>query len=274
MTAEPGLFFETVDDQILESLWIPPARRGAPTLVFLHDGIGSVAMWRRFPQDLAAATGCAAFVFSRHGNGWSSAREAPFAVDYMHRAARDTLPRLLDQRGIEDPILIGHSDGASIALLHAGGGERPVRALILEAPHVFVEDLTIASIEAAKGAFLTTDLERKLARYHRDPRRSFFGWNDIWLHPDFRRWNIEPCLAGIGCPVLAIQGMDDEYGTLAQIDSIERGVRGPFRRVVLPGCGHTPHRDREAETRIAMAAFIAAVEGAGTGGNLAGANHE
>lgn len=232
----------------------------APTLVFLHDGIGSVAMWRDFPKRLADATGCGAFAYSRCGFGWSSPRDGPFAVDYMHREAFETLPALLDVRGIDRPLLIGQSDGASIALLHAGGTDRPVAGVILEAPHVFVEPLTIASIERAREVFFNTDLSAKLARYHRDPDGAFLGWNDIWLFPAFRSWTIEAWLPSVTCPVLAIQGEDDEYGTMAQIDAIERGAAGPFEKLVLTDCGHTPHRDHPDRTLEAMRAFIAAVE--------------
>jgi pimeloyl-ACP methyl ester carboxylesterase len=251
-------FQETLSGCEFECHWYLPACDGAPTLVFLHEGIGSTAMWKRFPADLAAATGCGTLVYSRHGYGWSSGREAPFAVDYMHREALETLPKLLDKRGIENPVLIGHSDGASIAIIHAGGSGRPVRAIVLEAPHVFVEDLTIASIEQAKAAFHETDLKHKLSRYHQDPETSFFGWNDIWLHPEFRHWNIEEFLPGVICPTLAIQGADDKYGTLAQIEAIERQVAGHFEKHILAACGHSPHHEQPAATLEAMRAFIAA----------------
>jgi pimeloyl-ACP methyl ester carboxylesterase len=256
-TIGPEDFVETLSGRDFECQWYPPARAGVPTLVFLHEGIGSTAMWKRFPADLAAATGCATLVYSRHGYGWSSGREAPFAVDYMHREALETLPELLDKRGIENPVLVGHSDGASIAIIHAGGSGRPVRAIVLEAPHVFVEDLTIASIEEAKAAFRATDLKRKLARYHKDPETSFFGWNDIWLHPEFRHWNIEEYLSRVTCPTLAIQGADDKYGTLAQIEAIERQVAGPFEKHILAHCGHSPHHEQPATTLAAMHTFIA-----------------
>jgi len=198
-------------------------------------------------------------VYSRYGYGKSDPIAAPHAPNYMHKEALEALPELRQKLGLDNPILIGHSDGASIALIHAGSGRWPVRALILEAPHVFVEDVTIASIEAAKDVYRSTDLRQRLARYHADPDSAFRGWNDIWLHPDFRRWNIEEVLPGVRCPVLAIQGADDEYGTLAQIDAIERGVRGRFERLVLASCKHSPHRDQEAATLAAMADFIGRV---------------
>ena len=257
--AAPEDFVETLSGRAFECHWRPPSRGGAPTLVFLHEGIGSTAMWKRFPADLAAATGCGTLVYSRHGYGWSSGREAPFAVDYMHREALETLPQLLDKRGIENPVLVGHSDGASIAIIHAGGTGRPVRAVILEAPHVFVEDLTIASIEQARTAFREIDLKDKLSRYHEDPETTFLGWNDIWLHPEFREWNIEEFLSGVTCPILAIQGADDKYGTLAQIEAIERQVAGPYQKRILANCGHSPHHEQPAATLEAMRTFIAAL---------------
>lgn len=228
-----------------------------PTLVLLHEGLGSISMWRDFPARVAAATGCPAVVYSRYGYGQSDLLEAPFGVDYMHREALETLPELLAKLGIERLILVGHSDGASIALIYAGSGAR-IAGLIALAPHVFVEDISVASIAAAKVAFETTELPEKLARHHADPRRTFYRWHDIWLHPDFRRWNIEAHLAGIRCPVLAIQGADDEYGTMAQVEAIARAVSGPCEVVKLEACGHSPHRDRPEETLAAISRFVAA----------------
>lgn len=251
--------FVLVQGHRIEVEEIAGMRGDASSLIFLHEGLGSVALWRDFPAKLAATTGAATVIYSRYGYGKSDPIAAPHAPDYMHREALEALPELRQKLGLENPILIGHSDGASIALIHAGSGRWPVRALILEAPHVFVEDVTIASIEVAKEVYRSTDLRQRLARYHADPDGAFRGWNDIWLHPDFRRWNIEEVLAGVRCPVLAIQGADDEYGTLAQVDAIERGVRGPFERLVLANCRHSPHRDQEAATLAAMAEFIGRV---------------
>ncbi len=169
----------------------------------------------------------------------------------MHVEALTVLPELRRTLGLDDVVLVGHSDGASIALIHAGAGAWPVAGLILEAPHVFVEDITVASIAEAGHAFETTDLATRLARYHDDPASAFWGWNKIWLHPDFRAWNIGDYLPGVHCPVLAIQGADDQYGTLAQLDAVARGVAGPFEQVVLPDCGHSPHRDQPAATLAA-----------------------
>ena len=248
--------FVTVQGQALEVERIAAARADAPTLVFLHEGLGSVALWRDFPARLVARTGAAALVYSRRGYGRSDRLAAPRKVDYMHEEALSVLPALLGELGISDPILIGHSDGGSIALIHAGSGPSSVRALVLEAPHVFVEDVTVASIAQAKAIYRASDLGSRLARYHDDPDHAFWGWNDIWLDPAFRSWNIEAHLPGVRCPVLAIQGADDEYGTLAQLDAIERGVAGPFDRLVLARCKHSPHRDQPALTLEAMAAFI------------------
>jgi len=232
-----------------------PAR---PALVFLHEGLGSVAMWRGFPARVAEVTGCPTVVYSRYGYGGSDLLEAPFGVDYMHREAEEALPELLAKLGLAQPVLIGHSDGASIALIYAGIHAN-VRGLVALAPHLFVEDVSVRSIEQAKTAFETTDLPQKLARYHTDARRTFYGWNDIWLHPDFRRWNIEAYLPRIRCPVMAIQGIDDEYGTMAQVEAVAAQVTGPCELVKLDACGHSPHRDQHDATLAAIARFVAHV---------------
>jgi pimeloyl-ACP methyl ester carboxylesterase len=232
---------------------------GRPSLVFLHEGLGSVAMWRGFPARVAEVTGCPALVYSRYGYGGSDLLEASFAVDYMHREAEETLPELLSTLGIERPILIGHSDGASIALIYAGSHVDAVRGLVALAPHVFVEDISVRNIEEAKVAFETTDMQKKLARYHTDARRTFYGWNDIWLHPDFRRWNIEAYLPRIRCPVLAVQGVDDEYGTMAQIETIAARVAGPCELVKIEACGHRLHRDQHDATLEVIARFVAQI---------------
>jgi pimeloyl-ACP methyl ester carboxylesterase len=232
---------------------------GRPALVFLHEGLGSVAMWRGFPARVAEVTGCPTLVYSRYGYGGSDVLEAPFAVDYMHREAQDALPALLARLGVERPVLVGHSDGASIALIYAGTHPEAVRGLVVLAPHVFVEDLSVRSIAEAKVGFETTEMKKKLARYHTDARRTFYGWNDIWLSPDFRRWNIEECLPGIRCPVLAVQGEDDEYGTMAQIETIAARVAGPCELVRIAACGHRLHRDQHDVTLEAIARFVARI---------------
>ena len=230
-------------------------RAGRPTLVFLHEGLGSVAMWRTFPGELAHATNCNAIVYSRCGYGNSDPLVAPRGVRYMHDEALVALPELLGRLAIDRPILVGHSDGASIAIVYAGGSGRDVAALILMAPHVLVEDISVDSITAARTAYQTTDLRAKLARYHADVDSAFRGWNDIWLHPDFRRWNIEEYLPCIACPVLAIQGEDDEYGTMDQLARIERLVPD-VELLELADCRHSPHKDQPAAVIEAARRFV------------------
>jgi len=250
--------FLTASGHRLEYFRLRPTHAGADrsTLVFLHEGLGCAARWKSLPARIVEATGHPALVFSRYGYGRSERLAAPRAVDYLHREALETLPDLFAQLDIVDPILVGHSDGASIALIHTGAAKWPVRALVAMAPHVFVEALTITSIAQARLDFDTTDLARKLGRYHDDPVATFRGWNDVWLHPDFRAWNIESYLAGITCPVLLIQGADDPYGTLAQIDAIERQVRGLVERTILSDCGHAPYIDQADETLNAIVRFL------------------
>jgi len=250
--------FLTAAGHRLEYELIHPHATTAPWIVFLHEGLGSIAMWRDFPLRLCSATGCRGLVYSRYGYGNSDALTAPRGVGFMHVEARHALPELLDQLHIDAPILFGHSDGGSIALLHAGLTLRPVTALIVMAPHVLVEDVSIRSIEAAKVAYETTDLREKLRRYHANPDSAFRGWNDIWLHPGFRAWNIEADLAGIRAPVLAIQGEDDEYGTMAQIERIVHGaVNADVELLKLADCRHSPHRDQPDAVIDAVAKFLA-----------------
>jgi pimeloyl-ACP methyl ester carboxylesterase len=229
-----------------------------PALVFLHEGLGSVTMWRDFPARVAEATRCDAIVYSRHGYGRSDPLTAPRPVTYMHDEALVALPELLDQLGVERPILVGHSDGGSIALIHAGAAGRPVAALALMAPHVMVEDISVESIAAAKVAYETTDLRARLGRHHADVDSAFWGWNRVWLDPAFRLWNIEPYLPRVRCPVLAVQGADDEYGTMAQIERIAGAVPG-VEVLALDRCGHSPHRDRPDAVIEAITRFVARV---------------
>jgi pimeloyl-ACP methyl ester carboxylesterase len=224
-----------------------------PALVFLHEGLGSVELWREFPDRLATDTGRRALIYSRAGHGHSDIPDAPRTPRFMHDEALGVLPELLREHGIERPILVGHSDGASIALIHASA--HPVTAVVALAPHVFVEDRSIASIAEARDAFATTSLRERMARYHDDPEATFRLWNDIWLAPEFRSWNIEDVLPAITAPVLAIQGGHDQYGTMAQIDAIEAGVGGPFARVVLDA-RHSPHLEAPEETLRAATDFI------------------
>ncbi|MEV5976603.1 alpha/beta hydrolase [Streptomyces sp. NPDC052114] len=230
-------------------------RAGLRPLVFLHEGLGCVAMWGRFPDALARATGRPALVYSRHGYGGSGPARVPRPVTYMHDEAARVLPELLDRLSVTEPVLVGHSDGASIALLHAR--LRPVGAAVVLAPHVFVEPETLAGIRRARAAFGAGELSRRLARFHDTPDTVFGAWSDVWLSPEFRDWNIEESLPGITSPTLLIQGDRDEYATLRQLDALERGLGGPVRRVEVPDCGHSPHLERSAETQDAIVRFLA-----------------
>jgi pimeloyl-ACP methyl ester carboxylesterase len=224
--------------------------------VFLHEGLGSAGLWRDFPRRVAEAVARpTTLVYSRLGYGRSARVALPRPVTYMHDEALDALPSLLDETGIDRPVLVGHSDGASIALIHAGAGFA-VDALVLLAPHVFVEDRSIAGIEAATVAYEQGDLRRRLARHHDDVDGAFRGWNDVWLSPSFRSWDITGVLPAITCPVLVVQEQDDPYGTLAQVDAIERGVSGPVERLVLPGTGHSPHLDHPDEVIAAIISVL------------------
>jgi pimeloyl-ACP methyl ester carboxylesterase len=226
-----------------------------PTLVFLHEGLGSISQWRDFPARIVAGTGLPAIVYARYGHGQSDVVQQPHRTDFMHREALESLPEFLRQLGIARPILIGHSDGASIALIYAGAGY-PLQALVAMAPHVFVEDISIESIAAVKRAFETTDLPRRLARHHRDASKTFYGWNHVWLAPAFRSWNIEGCLPAIKCPLLVIQGYGDKYGTMAQVDAIERQAGGPVEILKLEHCGHSPHQDQPEIVVKAIVEFV------------------
>jgi pimeloyl-ACP methyl ester carboxylesterase len=224
-----------------------------PALVFLHEGLGSVALWRDFPERLAALSGRRALIYSRAGHGQSDVPVLDRTPAFMHEEALAVLPEVLAAAEIERPVLVGHSDGGSIALIYAS--QHPVSGLVLLAPHVFVEDVTVASIEEARETFATTDLAARMGRYHRDAERTFRLWNDIWLAPEFRSWNIEDLLSGVTAPTLLIQGEHDQYGTLAQIDAISRGVRGPVERTVLDA-RHTPHLEAPDATLAAASAFL------------------
>ena len=245
----------------IEHQWIGRERRGQALFVFLHEGLGSLSMWRDFPAQLCEALGCRGLVYSRPGYGRSTPRDAQEAwgIDFMHRQAHEVLPALLDALAIDGdahpPWLFGHSDGASIALLHAARFPSRVAGAIVLAPHILVEDLSIASIAKARTAYLDTDLRQRLARHHDNPDSAFWGWNDIWLHPPFKHWSIEAEIAAIRCPLLAVQGRDDEYGTLEQIRGIARRV--PRTQLLeLPDCGHSPHRDQPETLIAATAEFI------------------
>lgn len=230
-------------------------------VVFLHEGLGSVAMWRDWPGQVCEAAGRAGFVYSRRGYGRSQSvpdvrGAGRLMPDYMHREALDVLPELLAKLGVDSPVLLGHSDGATIALIHAA--HFPVRACIVMAPHVIVEDVSIRSIEEAREAYMNTQLRSRLARYHDDVDTAFWQWNDIWLAPAFRDFDIRAECRGIRAPVLAIQGADDAYGTLRQIEDIHPA--GPIARQVLARCGHSPHKDQPELTKELVANFLAKID--------------
>jgi pimeloyl-ACP methyl ester carboxylesterase len=236
------------------------AGNGDSALVFLHHGLGSAATWRDLPEELAISTGRRAFTYSRRGHGASGPLSRRLGPDFMHEHARTTLPRVLEEVGADDVVLIGHSDGASIALILAGDGY-PISGLVLIAPHVFVEPETIAGIEAAVGDFETGDLGERLARYHDDPEATFRAWSGIWLDPLFRSWTIVDSLPGVATPTLVIQAIDDEYGTMAQIDAVEEGIPGPVQRLILPDGGHSPHLAHREQVIDAIAEFVNRVRG-------------
>jgi pimeloyl-ACP methyl ester carboxylesterase len=244
----------------VEHQWLAPDRATSPLLVFLHEGLGSLSMWRDFPQRLCDAAGCRGLVYSRPGYGRSTPRAADehWQPDFMHQQALDVLPALLQALAVEAPVwLFGHSDGGSIALLHAARFHAQVAGVVVMAPHIVVEDLSVASIERTRLAYLQTDLRSKLARHHDDPDSAFWGWNRIWLDPAFRSWCITNEIKTIRCPLLAMQGLDDEYGTLAQVHGI--AVQLPHTQLLeLPACGHSPHRDQADAVIAATVSFMRA----------------
>jgi pimeloyl-ACP methyl ester carboxylesterase len=245
----------------LQYEWHGPPPDHAPTLVFLHEGLGCVETWRDFPARVAAATGCGAMVYSRAGYGKSDPVALPRPTSFMHEEALTTLPQVLEATKVRDAILFGHSDGASIALIHAGSGSATcLRGLVLEAPHVFVEDISVASIAKAADNYENGDLKKRLQQYHGDNVDcAFWGWNRVWLDPAFRDWNIEEYLPKISVPILVIQGENDEYGTLRQIEAIEKGCAVDMEKLILPSCGHSPHRDHPELVIEKTASFVAKI---------------
>src|SRR5438067_7948331 len=241
----------------LELAWVGVAQSAHPVVVFLHEGLGSVALWKDFPERFCRAHGFTGLVFSRYGYGRSTPRppDAPLPPDFMERQAWEVLPALLETLGLHKPWLFGHSDGASIALLHAARHSDALSGVVVLAPHVMVEDVSVDSIRAAREAYLDGPLRERLARYHADVDSAFWGWNGIWLDPAFRGWDMRAELPKISVPVLAIQGEGDEYGTLAQVEAI--GRLAPHARVlVLPDCGHSPHRDQPERVIEAAGRFM------------------
>jgi len=226
-----------------------------PTLVFLHEGLGSASLWRDFPDKVARRLGVPAVAYSRFGYGRSSPLAEPRTPRFMHEEALDILPVLLDRLAIEAPILIGHSDGASIALIHAADSGRPVSGVVLIAPHVFVEDVTVRSIARAVEAYEKRGLRERLARHHADVDGAFLGWSRIWLDPRFRTWSLGGEAGRLSAPCLLVQGENDEYGTLAQLDAVASVARGPVSRLVVRGAGHSPFRDAESDVVDAIVTF-------------------
>ena len=240
----------------LEAAAFGPPPDAAPTLVLLHEGLGCVALWRDFPQRLAEATGCGVFVFSRAGYGRSDAIVLPRPLDYLTREARDSLPVVLGAIGFRRGVLIGHSDGASIAAIYAGlFDDARVKGLVLMAPHVFTEDMGLASIAEAKRAWETGDLRARLAKYHAHVDSAFLGWSGAWLDPGFRGWNIEAIVERWRAPALVVQGVDDQYGTLAQVRAIETRAPTPVESLILQDCRHAPQAEQPQATLDAIATF-------------------
>ena len=261
-SAQPLTRDVVVDGKRLETVRYDddPAR---PAIVLLHEGLGSISLWRDLPRRLCERTRCTVVAYSRYGYGRSDVLREKREPDYMHHEGEVVLPALLAQLGIERPILFGHSDGASIALIFAGAHPHAARGLVLEAPHVFVEEISVRSIADAKTTYATTDLPAKLARHHANPDATFAGWNDIWLDRRFRDWNIERYAERVRAPVLLIQGEADEFGTTAQLDAIAARV-ADTQTLMIPGAGHSPHRDAPDAVLARVAAFVEGlVAGAG-----------
>jgi len=256
--SHPTVRFVEVCGHRLEYIDIAAHQVHRPPLVFLHEGLGSVGLWRDFPSKIASATGCRTVVYSRFGFGRSSPRVAPYTPRFMHEEALEILPALRSALAIERPVLIGHSTGSSMALIHAGDHRWEVAGLVVMAPLTFVEEFNLDSIRAAKTLYETTPLRERLARYHDDVDSVFWGWREIWLHPEFRSWSIARDLSGIRCRILAILGEDDEYSTPAQVGAIERCAvsAASFDFLKLADCGHAPHRDQPAIVTEAILRFI------------------
>jgi len=235
----------------------PPEEPGSPSIVFLHEGLGSARQWKEFPARLAEATGCGFLAYSRWGYGGSDARPRPWPADFLEPEAAVVLPALLRETGITRPVLFGHSDGATIALMYAAAFPDEVRGVISEAAHVILEEISIQGITRARERFLHGDLRARLRRQHGDHvEDTVLGWTENWLRPAFREWDIRARLRAIRCPVLVIQGRRDDFGTLDQVNAIATHVSGPAETLILDGCGHIPHRERPREVLEAAATFI------------------
>jgi pimeloyl-ACP methyl ester carboxylesterase len=270
MTLDPSGFL-TIGASELEYRMIGPAPDQAPTIVMLHEGLGSAALWGDFPDRLQAATGAGVFVYSRGAYGASSPARLPRPLDYMHVEALEVLPRLLDQIGFRRGLLVGHSDGASIAAIYAGGvQDHRLSGVVMIAPHFIVEDVSVSSIAEIKTAYETTGLRAKLARWHKDVDNAFYGWNGAWLDPKFRAWDISDYLAYIRVPVAILQGADDQYGTIRQIEIAREECYCPLEVTILEGAGHAPHREAPEATLNAISEFAnAALQTEGSEGRAA-----
>ena len=252
--------FLTLDACDLEYRMIGPSPDDAPTVVMLHEGLGSVGLWGDFPDRLQAATGFGVFAYSRAGYGASTPVALPRPLDYMHIEALEVLPKLLEQIGFRRGLLLGHSDGASIAAIYAGGvADHRVRAVAMMAPHFFVEDISVTSIAEIKTAYETTGLKAKLARWHSDVDNAFYGWNGAWLDPKFRGWDISEYLAYIRVPMAIVQGVNDQYGTIRQIEIAEQECYCPVEVTMIPGAGHSPYRDAPEATLNAISEFALSI---------------
>lgn len=242
----------------LETSWHGPKPTEAPTLIFLHEGLGCIAMWKQFPQQLADAVGCGALIYSRAGYGASSECVLPRPIDFMRIEGCEVLPQLIEAYDINEFFLIGHSDGASISLIYSGHLPDPgLQGLIVEAPHLFTEPTGLESIAEARQAYLDGDLRERLSMYHpTNVDTAFWGWNDVWLNPDFEQWNINDYVSEIQTPVLTLQGKQDQYGTLQQVKAIESLTQSEVTTVLLDNCAHTPHREQMEKTLSTMSDFI------------------
>ncbi len=260
MTVLSSTGFLRINASDLEYRMIGPAPDDAPSIVMLHEGLGSAGLWGDFPEKLQAATGAGVFVYSRAGYGASTPVDLPRPLDYMHVEALDVLPKLLDQIGFRRGLLLGHSDGASIAAIYAGGtGDHRVRGVAMIAPHFVVEDISVTSIAQIKQSYESTDLRSRLGRWHRDVDNAFYGWNGAWLDPKFRDWDISEYLAYIRIPLAIVQGADDQYGTIRQIEIAREECYCPVDVTVVPGAGHSPHREAPEATLAAISEFARSI---------------
>jgi len=259
MTLAPSGFI-SIDNTNLEYRLLGPSPDQAPTLVLLHEGLGSAALWGDFPEQLQAATGLGVFVYSRAGYGASSPVKLPRALDYMQIEALDVLPKLLDAIGFQRGLIVGHSDGASIAAVYAGGvQDHRIDGVVLIAPHFIVEDMGLKAIAETATAYKTTNLREKLARWHKDVDNAFYGWSGAWLDPEFRKWDISDYLAYIRVPIAIIQGADDQYGTIRQIEIAQEECYCPVEVTIIAGTGHSPHREAPGATLKAISELADAV---------------